>query len=102
MCRHTSVVIFGMEIFYGQGIAIVSPPGTTHHGRPKKVLTMGSTNVDKETLTEYVQGLRARYTADKYHLLDFNCNTFTNQVVGFLTGGNIPQDILGELATLGG
>lgn len=85
-----------MEIFYGQGIAIVSPPGTTHHGRPKKVLTIGTTNVDKETLMEYVQGLRATYSAEKYHLLEFNCNTFTNEVVSFLTGGGIPKDILGQ------
>jgi hypothetical protein len=28
--RHTSLVLFGMEVFYGQGIDIVSPPGTTH------------------------------------------------------------------------
>ena len=85
-----------MEIFYGQGIAVVSPPGTTHHGRPRKVLPMGTTNVDKKTLMEYVQGLREVYTAEKYHLLEYNCNTFTNEVVGFLTGGRIPEDILGE------
>ena len=28
--RHTSLVLFEMEVFYGQGISIISPPGTTH------------------------------------------------------------------------
>ena len=27
--RHTSVVVFGKEVFYGQGIAI-TPPGQSH------------------------------------------------------------------------
>ncbi len=89
-----------MEIFYGQGIAIVSPPGTTHHGTPRKVLPMGNTNIDKETVIEYVQGLQTKYCAEAYHLLEFNCNTFTNELVGFLTGGGIPQDILGDYSNL--
>jgi len=87
-----------MEIFYGQGIAIVSPPGTTHHGQPRKVLPMGHTTADLETTRAYVEGLRQVYTAEKYHLLDYNCNTFTNELVGFLTGGRIPEDILSKSA----
>ncbi|KAF7296448.1 hypothetical protein HMN09_01051200 [Mycena chlorophos] len=34
--------------------------------------------------------MRSHYTADKYHLLDLNCNSFTNDCAGFLTGGSIP------------
>lgn len=33
------------------------------------------------------------YTAERYHLLDFNCNNFTQDVVSFLTGNSIPSDI---------
>ena len=29
---------------------------------------------------EYIESLREIYTAEKYHLLDNNCNTFTNDV----------------------
>lgn len=30
------------------------------------------------------------YTPSKYHLIEFNCNHFTADVVGFLTGAEIP------------
>ncbi|ORY74499.1 PPPDE putative peptidase domain-domain-containing protein, partial [Leucosporidium creatinivorum] len=91
---HTSLVLFGLEVFYGQGISVVSPPGTTHHGTPHKTLDMGSTQLDKETFLSYIEGVREVYSADRYHLLDFNCNSFTNDVLGFLNGRGIPSDIL--------
>ena len=54
-----------MEVFYGQGISIVSPPGTTHHGTPQKRLPMGSTFLDRETFLEYIEGLKEVYAADR-------------------------------------
>ncbi|BGP07434.1 hypothetical protein JCM10049v2_003266 [Rhodotorula toruloides] len=93
---HTSLVLYGMEVFYGQGISIVSPPGTTHHGVPKKKLPCGVTHLDKETFLEYIEGLRETYTADAYHLLEFNCNTFTNDVLSFLNSSSIPSYILSQ------
>ncbi|KAL1760409.1 PPPDE putative peptidase domain-containing protein [Schizophyllum commune] len=89
---HTSVVVFGKEIFYGQGISITQP-GRSHHGQPLEVIDMGETAIDEETFNEYLEEMRQHYTADKYHLLDFNCNSFTNDVIGFLTGGSIPERI---------
>ncbi|KAH9847895.1 DUF862-domain-containing protein [Lenzites betulinus] len=86
---HTSVVVFGKEIYYGQGIDIVRP-GMSHHGRPLQIVDMGETAIDEDTFNEYLEEMREHYTADKYHLLDFNCNSFTNDCVGFLTGGSIP------------
>ncbi|GAA6035819.1 hypothetical protein JCM8097_005721 [Rhodosporidiobolus ruineniae] len=97
---HTSIVAFGMEVFYGQGISIVSPPGTTHHGTPRKRIPLGKTHLDKETFLEYIEGLRQTYTADAYHLLSFNCNVFSNDVIGFLNGSSIPADILNQAAEL--
>ncbi|BGP24093.1 thioredoxin [Rhodotorula toruloides] len=93
---HTSLVLYGMEVFFGQGISIVSPPGTTHHGVPKKKLPCGVTHLDKETFLEYIEGLRETYTADAYHLLEFNCNTFTNDVLSFLNSSSIPSYILSQ------
>ena len=58
---------------------------------------MGSTQLDKETFLSYIEGMREVYTADRYHLLDFNCNSFTNDVLGFLNGNSIPSDIISEL-----
>ncbi|RPD62239.1 DUF862-domain-containing protein [Lentinus tigrinus ALCF2SS1-7] len=87
---HTSVVVFGKEVFYGQGISIVKP-GQSHHGQPLQILDMGETSLDEQTFDEYLDEIRDHYTADKYHLLEFNCNSFTNDCIGFLTGGSIPS-----------
>ncbi|KAF9479923.1 thioredoxin family protein [Pholiota conissans] len=89
---HTSVVVFGKEVFYGQGINTTAP-GRSHHGSPMQVIDMGETALDEDTFNEYIQEMSQHYTADKYHLLEFNCNSFTDDCVGFLTGGSIPSFI---------
>ncbi|KAI9277969.1 PPPDE putative peptidase domain-containing protein [Umbelopsis sp. AD052] len=89
---HTSVVVFGQEYFYGQGI-MNAIPGTTHHGQPMQVVDMGETYLTEEIFIEYLNSISSTFTAAKYHLLDFNCNTFTNDVCQFLTGKNIPDHI---------
>ncbi|KAF9778668.1 PPPDE putative peptidase domain-containing protein [Thelephora terrestris] len=87
---HTSVVVFDREIFYGRGIQTASP-GASHHGQPLQVLDMGETALDEDTFDEYLVEMMNHYTAEKYHLLDFNCNSFTSDCVGFLTGGTVPS-----------
>ncbi|KZV70171.1 DUF862-domain-containing protein [Peniophora sp. CONT] len=89
---HTSVVVFNKEVFYGQGIMTASP-GQSHHGRPLKIEDMGTTSIAEQTWEEYLDEMSEHYTADKYHLLDFNCNSFTNDAIGFLTGNSIPSYI---------
>jgi desumoylating isopeptidase 1 len=79
---------------------------------------MGQTAIDQDTFNEYLSEMREQYTADKvrercsvvmpdpltnsyswqYHLLEFNCNSFTNDCIGFLTGGSIPSFIKGMLS----
>ncbi|GAA5904725.1 uncharacterized protein JCM6883_003886 [Sporobolomyces salmoneus] len=93
---HTSIVLFGVEIWFGQGIHSKSPPGTTHHGAPRKRIPMGETHLDRDTFFEYIEGMRETYKAERYHLLEFNCNHFTNDVVGFLNGRTIPFEILNQ------
>ncbi|KAJ1970227.1 hypothetical protein IWQ62_000054 [Dispira parvispora] len=91
---HTSVVAFGIEFFYGQGIQRVSPPGTTHHGRPLRQLSLGSTQVPPDVLDAFLTSLsQQRYTAERYHILDHNCNHFSAEVTQFLTGQDIPAYI---------
>ncbi|KAJ3877193.1 PPPDE putative peptidase domain-containing protein [Lentinula edodes] len=89
---HTSIVVFGKEVFYGQGIDI-TPPGRSHHGNPLHIVDLGTTDIDEGTFNEYLEEMREHYTADKYHLLEFNCNSFTNDCAAFLTGGSIPDFI---------
>ncbi|CAO3650460.1 unnamed protein product [Mucor fragilis] len=89
---HTSVVVFGQEFYFGQGI-MASTPGSTQHGRPLEVIDMGETFLPLEVVVEYIDSLRSVYTAEKYHLLDFNCNTFSNDLCQFLVGKTIPSHI---------
>ncbi|KXS17388.1 DUF862-domain-containing protein [Gonapodya prolifera JEL478] len=91
---HTSVVAFGREYFFGAGI-MSTLPGQSHHGTPIEILPMGYTQLPREVFFEYLQEMRSVYTADKYHLLDNNCNNFTNEVCQFLVGRTIPSHITG-------
>ncbi|WVN90939.1 uncharacterized protein L203_106184 [Cryptococcus depauperatus CBS 7841] len=86
---HTSVIVFGREIYYGQGI-LESQPGATHHGPPLHIIDVGETHIDQDTFNEYIASLGEMYTPSKYHLIDFNCNHFTADVIGFLTSKEIP------------
>jgi hypothetical protein len=61
---HTSVVVFGKEIFYGQGIH-TTLPGKSHHGTPMQVIDIGETAIDQETFEEYLSDMREHYTAEK-------------------------------------
>ncbi|CAG8436346.1 1471_t:CDS:2 [Funneliformis caledonium] len=90
---HTSVVVYDLEWYFGQGI-FFDPPGTTIYGSPVKIIDMGKTEVPKEIFLEHIEGLREIYTADKYHLLDNNCNTFSNGLCEFLNGSKIPDNII--------
>ncbi|BEJ11187.1 hypothetical protein CspHIS471_0106090 [Cutaneotrichosporon sp. HIS471] len=91
---HTSVVVFGREIFYGRGI-MEAAPGTTHHGTPVQVIECGDTHIDDNTFQEYLLSLSDLYTPSAYHLIEFNCNNFTADVIGFLTGTTTPAWITG-------
>ncbi|KNE66502.1 hypothetical protein AMAG_11635 [Allomyces macrogynus ATCC 38327] len=91
---HTSVLVYDREWYFGQGIYCTTP-GVHHYGRPVQTIDMGTTEIPRDLFDEYLREIREQYTADKYHLLDHNCNTFTNQICQFLVGRGIPDHILG-------
>ncbi|KAF9984115.1 hypothetical protein BGZ65_000971 [Modicella reniformis] len=68
-------------------------PGTTLHGQPMERIDMGETEVPQEVFMEFIDNLRESFTADAYHLLDNNCNNFSNEVCQFLVGNPIPSKI---------
>ncbi|PWN43866.1 DUF862-domain-containing protein [Ceraceosorus guamensis] len=89
---HTSIVVHSREIFFGQGIDIARP-GQTHHGAPLETHLLGETSVDEHTLMELVDSMKERYSAQAYHLLNFNCNNFSDELAEILTGRGIPSHI---------
>lgn len=93
VCRHTGIVVYGTEYYFGGGIQ-QTPAGKTPYGTPIRVLDLGVTHVPKDVFEMYLQEISPRYTEHTYSLLTHNCNNFSNEVAQFLVGANIPEYIL--------
>ncbi|CDU20706.1 PPPDE peptidase domain-containing protein, putative [Plasmodium yoelii] len=93
---HTAVLIYNMEYFYGGGImCLPSNEFESHYNiKPVEIIDMGETEVDKTFFHDYLDGIRPNFTADKYNLINWNCNNFTNEACNFLLGKGIPEYIL--------
>ena len=91
---HTSIVVFGREHYFGQGISIARA-GATQFGEPHVRLLLGRTQLSHELFTQFLNQLRqGRFTTSSYHILENNCNNFTQECSQFLVGRGIPEDIL--------
>jgi thiol-disulfide isomerase/thioredoxin len=60
---HTSIVLDGIEYYFGQGVQ-TSSAGATHHGRPMEVIKLGQTALPIEVILEYLESLKEIYTAE--------------------------------------
>ncbi|KAF2871539.1 PPPDE putative peptidase domain-containing protein [Massariosphaeria phaeospora] len=89
---HTSIVMDGIEYFFGQGVHTCRA-GTTHHGKPMETITLGQTALPMEVILEYLESLKTIYTAESYDLFLHNCNNFSNDFAMFLVGKGIPSHI---------
>ncbi|KIX08787.1 uncharacterized protein Z518_03444 [Rhinocladiella mackenziei CBS 650.93] len=89
---HTAIVLNHVEYFFGQGIHR-KIPGTTHHGRPMKIINLGKTELPLDVIEEYVESLEHIYTPESYDLFLHNCNNFTQDLAMFLVGTSIPDEI---------
>ncbi|RKP09685.1 PPPDE putative peptidase domain-containing protein [Thamnocephalis sphaerospora] len=86
---HTAVVVYGKEHYFGQGLQ-TAQPGVTPYGGPVEVVDMGITHLPEDVFSDYLASVRERFSPERYHLLDHNCNTFSNEAIQFLTGRAIP------------
>ena len=78
--RHTGIVVYGNEYYFGGGIQH-TPVGKTPYGKPLKVVELGVTYLPKDVFEEYLlQEISARYTVETYRLLHHNCNNFSNEL----------------------
>lgn len=89
---HTAIVLNRVEYFFGQGIHR-KIPGSTHHGRPMRVIKLGRTDLPMDVIEEYIQSLESIYTPESYDLFLHNCNNFTQDLSVFLVGKSIPTEI---------
>ncbi|CAA9990971.1 conserved protein, unknown function [Plasmodium knowlesi strain H] len=93
---HTAVWVYDMEYFYGGGIMCLAPSEfeSYYDIQPVNVVDMGITELQQSHFHEYLNGIQPNFTEDKYNLVNWNCNNFTNEICNFLVGKNIPQYIL--------
>lgn len=89
---HTSIVLGGVEYFYGAGVQ-TCVPGETHHGRPMEVVSLGRTELPMDVVLTYLESLKDLYTMENYDLFAHNCNNFTHDFSMFLVGKGIPNHI---------
>eukprot|EP00897_Mesotaenium_endlicherianum_P009398 jgi/Mesen1/8487/ME000480S07844 len=90
---HTSIVIYGKEYSFGQGIS-TCVPGHSNYGQVAEVRSLGRTYVPEELFEEFLQDISPRFSAHTYSLLNHNCNNFSDEVANFLVGEGIPKHIL--------
>ncbi|KGO75477.1 protein of unknown function DUF862, eukaryotic [Penicillium italicum] len=90
---HTSIVLNGVEYYFGHGIQ-TAVPGSTHHGQPMEVVKLGTTEIPIEIVEEYLSSLATIYTPESYDLFLHNCNNFTQDFSLFLVSKSIPDHII--------
>uniref|UniRef100_A0A0A9YE96 PPPDE peptidase domain-containing protein 2 n=1 Tax=Lygus hesperus TaxID=30085 RepID=A0A0A9YE96_LYGHE len=91
---HTGIVVYNREYFYGSGGVQVAEPGGVI-GPPQEKLKLGTTHVPIDIFEEYLNGLHeTEFRGEEYHLLNHNCNNFSDAVSNFLIGSGIPSHIV--------
>ncbi|EFN54733.1 hypothetical protein CHLNCDRAFT_13697, partial [Chlorella variabilis] len=91
---HTSIVVGGMEHYFGGGIN-VARAGSTPFGQPMEVLDLGRTEITEELRAELLAELSERFTPEAYSLFHNNCNNFSHELAQLLCGRGIPEHITG-------
>ena len=96
---HTSLVVYGNEYFFGGGICI-GQPKCTPYGIPIKESVFGKTKKTQEEFEKYLKSIDDKYNEQTYHLINNNCNHFTNDSCIFLCGKGLPDEILNQHKSL--
>ncbi|XP_054920279.2 desumoylating isopeptidase 1-like [Dermacentor andersoni] len=92
---HTSIVVRGMEYFFGSTGIDSCPAGQTALQEPDKVVSLGRTELPHDVFLDYMWQLgEYSYKASTYDLFRHNCNNFSQHVAVFLTGNSIPREIV--------
>merc|ERR1712166_1620346 len=90
---HSSIVVYGVEYFFGGGIQ-TGTPRQTPYGYPIKEIDMGETEIPQEMFADYLKEIDSKFTQATYNFLENNCNHFTHEILEFLTGNPCPDYVL--------
>lgn len=93
---HTGIVAYGMEWYFGSGGISSCPPCGTILGQPDEKKFQGRTAVSYDDFYSHISNLsQTTFKGSDYHLLNHNCNNFSDHISEFLTGRKIPPHITG-------
>jgi len=90
---HTSIEAFGKE-YYFQNRLCAQKAGTTPFGRCNERVSMGMTDCSEEELVEFFEASKSMWVPENYHIIENNCNNFTDWLAQFLVNKGIPSHIL--------
>lgn len=57
---------------------------------------MGETEIPLDVFESYLKEIEGQYHMGTYHILKNNCNHFTHEILAFLTGEGLPENILNQ------
>lgn len=90
---HTSIEVYGKEIYYADEI-LKAIPGSTIHNIPHITHDLGETEIPEEVFDLFLANLEGKFGRQTYDLLLNNCNHFTNTCTQFLVDKQIPEYIM--------
>jgi hypothetical protein len=92
---HTGIVFRSAEYYFGGGLC-ADPPGRTPYGAPVDRVDLGRTTKTADEFQAFLRSISPQFTMATYHLLDNNCNNFSDACAKFLLGAEsgIPSYII--------
>lgn len=79
---------------FGSGVETYSVGAVHPYGIPINRLSMGRTTMSKVEWDVYLEELKSLWTAERYHLMENNCNNFSDSICLKLLGAGIPSYII--------
>lgn len=93
---HSGVEVYGVEWAYGgheydiSGIFATNPGDAPGPVTFRERVVIGRTELSPQQVQDVVQEMGATFKGNSYHLLQRNCNTFSNELCQRLTGRTAP------------
>ncbi|EIE25303.1 DUF862-domain-containing protein [Coccomyxa subellipsoidea C-169] len=93
---HSGIEVHGVEYAYGgheydmSGVFATNPRDAPGPVVWRESVVVGETDMDAHEVQEVVQQLGNEYRGNAYHLLERNCNHFSDELAFKLTGNHAP------------